>query len=187
MLTYYGNDLRKWEYTYEGDKLVREMELEYRKENYFTYHLYDIKDIRYTYDAQGRKTASHTYEYYANTPQEMIESHCLRGYVLYSYGTDDRPIRAESYGADGTLQNYIEYSYDDANRVKTAKVYHSFGRGDNVSWEVDTIYTTSYDEAGNVIREEVQEDVRFGDGPVTVITYTYIYLEVPLDYFAPEL
>ena len=134
-----------------------------------------------------RKAARYTYEYFADTPQEMIESQYLRGYVLYSYGVDDRPIRAESYSAAGKLQNYTEYSYDDASRVKIAKVYESFGLGDNLSWEVETIYTTSYDEAGNVIREETQKDVQFGDGPVTVTTYTYIYIEVPLDYCAPEL
>ena len=186
-LTYYGSyeEVNK-AYTYDGDLLVNEMYLTYRQENAFTYELWEIQEIRYAYDEEGRLLSEHTYRYTPDMPESMMEQ-CLKAYVLRYYGEDGRPSRTEKYSGRGELLNYNEYSYDDENRIEMTKVYDQRGSGENIRWEVDTVYITTYDENGNVIRREEQEYAWGEVQSAKATTYTYIRLEVPEDYWCPEL
>ena len=117
----------------------------------------------------------------------MIEQCLVDAYVLRYYGEDGRPRRTEKYSIDGRLLNYTEYSYDDENRIEVRTVYDQRGSGENIRWEVDTVYIATYDENSNVIRREEQTYIWGEVHSAKVTTYTYIHLEVPEDYWCPEL
>ena len=181
----YNGDMTKWIYTYEGDLLVNEMWLTYRQRNDFTYELWTIRETQYAYDENGCLVSEHTYQYTPDTPEEQIEQ-LLNTYVLWYYGEDGRPSRTEEYDRSGVMVHYSEYTYDDENSVKMITVYEGRGSWTDYYFAVHEMYITTYDEHGNVIREEVRDNYWDGEYDTTVTTYTYISMEVPEDYWCPE-
>lgn len=168
-----GKARKETEYSYDAaDRLLKTTTLEWSG---LSDTASSIQEKILSYDANGRLQTKSYYEAILVNGEEAPNSRIRTLHYVYQYNEQGDLSRVDQYNWADVITYYMTYTYDTSTRTVTENRYNDDDR------LLETTIT-QYDTAGNPVRMIVD------DGEyVTTTTYAYQMVEVPWDFFAPQM